>query len=415
MNILERVESVAQNYVRRAPVAFDKARDGELFDEQGNRYIDFHAGRGALALGYNNRKVCAALVDYISDERILQSRDRTTVAKRSFVERFVNTVLQPRALNYKLLFTDPSAGIATEVALRLARRYKKRSKIVSFTNGYHGLTDGALSVTYRVPSRYELTEFQGAGVFMPYCGHLSRDFDTLEYFRQYLKDAPGNSDLPAAAIVETVQVEGGVQIASEAWLQGLERLCREFGILLIVDETQTGCGRLGRYFGFESAGLQPDIVLMPSALAGGLPLSMLLMRPELDQWRPGEEVGTLQGNNLAFVAAAELLSWWEDETFASSVAQRAKIMSEVLGAIPAKFENRTVNVRGTGMMWGIDLGRPAAAAVLSGWAFERGLLVEPAWVRNEVLLVTPPLTISENVLHTGLGILTEVVGSFLSH
>lgn len=415
MNILERVESVAQNYVRRAPVAFDKARGGELFDERGNRYIDFHSGRGAVALGYNNRKVCSALVDYISDERILQSRDRTTVAKRGFVEAFVNTILKPRALNYKLLFTDPSAGTATEVALRLARRYKKRPKIVSFMNGYHGLTEGALSITYKVPSQYEFSDFRTAASYMPFCGHLGRDFDTLEYLRQHLKDGAGNLDLPAAVIVETVQVEGGVQIATEAWLQGLERLCREFGILLIMDETQTGCSRLGTYFSFEIAGLQPDIVLMPSALAGGLPISMMLMRPELDQWRPGEEVGTFQGNNLAFVAATALLSHWDDEEFAASVSQRAQIMSDVLSALPTRFENRTVDVRGKGMMWGIDLGRPAAAAVVSEWAFERGLLVESAWIRNEVLLVTPPLTIAEDVLQSGLGILTEVVGSFLSH
>ena len=415
MNVLERFESVAQSYLRSAPVAFDRARGAEIFDENGNRYIDFQGGRGASVFGHNDPKLCAALVDYIRNGRIIQTRDRISVAKRLFVEKFVSTILEPRGYDYKILFTDPSAGGNAEIALRIARRNKKRAKILSFTNCFHGLTEGALAVIHKLPSRNEYLDLKTGVVHMPYCGYLGEGTDTLDYVKTYLKDLAGSQELPAAAIVEPVQVEGGMHIAAHVWLQGLEKLCREHGILFIVDETQTGFGRTGPYFAFEAAGLKPDIILMPNSIAGGLPLSMLLMRPELDQWRPGEEVGIHQGNNLAFIAAAELLSYWSDGTLESTVARNSSVLSEALGDIQERFPDKPVRIRGQGMLWGIDFGQPAAAPVVSSWAFERGLIAEPAWIRNDVLLITPPLTVKEEVLQTGLALLTEAAAAFLNH
>lgn len=415
MNLLERFESVAQKYVRAAPVAFDKARGAELFDENGNRYIDFHVGRGTLSHGHNDLKVCTALIDYLCNDRVIQTRDQTSVAKRNFVEALVTSILQPRNLDYKILFTDPASGVAAEVALRLARRHKKRHKIVSFTNCCHGLTEGALTVTSKQPTRYESLDLRSNAAFMPYHGYFGEGQDTIAYLRRLLQDQSSGLDLPAAIIVETVQIEGGVQVASVAWLQGLEQLCREFGILLIVDESQTGCGRTGPYFSFERAGLSPDMVLMSSATAGGFPISVLLLRPELDQWRPGEEVGIFQGDNLAFVAGRELVAQWASGAISRSLEESSKILESELGKIPLAFPDRNVRVRGQGMVWGIDFGRPASAAVVSAWALERGLVVEPAWIKDEVLLVMPPLTIEEPILREGLECLTQVVSSFLSH
>jgi diaminobutyrate-2-oxoglutarate transaminase len=184
---------------------------------------------------------------------------------------------------------------------------------------------------------------------------------------------------------------------------------------LIVDETQTGGGRLGTYFGFEPAGVKPDIVLMPSAIAGGLPISMLLMRPALDQWRPYEEVGIFQGNNIAFVAAAEFLSHWRDNKILTSVELGSGIIARALDEILMRFTDSRIQIRGKGLIWCIDFGQPAAATVVSSWALERGLVTEPAWIRDDVLLITPPLMIEEDVLRKGLEVLTEVVSSFLSH
>ena len=413
-NILERFESVVQNSVRAAPVVFDKASGSELFDERGKRYIDFHSGGGSQGFGHNNLKVCSALIDYLCNDRVIQTGDRKSVAKRNFVEIFVTKILAPRNLGHKLLFTDPASGIATEVALRIARRHKKRAGVIAFTNSSHGLTEASLSVTSSPHARGDLLDLRANTVFMPYCSYLGEHVDTVAYLRRYLEDSSSGLDLPAAVIVETTQIQGGVNVASETWLKALESLCRDFGIVLIVDETHTGFGRSGTHFSFEAAGLNPDMVLVSNAIASGLPISILLLKPELDHWRPGDQVGLFQGDNLAFVAASEVLSQW-NKSLVQDIAERSRVLAAELMSIPARFPNRHLRVRGKGMNWGLEFGRPAAAAVVSGWALERGLIVEPARLKDDVLLVLPPITIAEDTLREGLDLLNQAVSMFLSH
>jgi diaminobutyrate-2-oxoglutarate transaminase len=414
MNVLDHFESVAQSYVRTAPVVFDRARGSELFDENGSRYIDFHSAGGSLSYGHNNARVRSALLEYMREDRILQTSDRASVAKRRFVEEFVTTVLRPRNLNYRMLFTDPANGTSAEVALRLARRHKKRLNVIAFTNASHGMTEGALSITGKKPSIYESLDLRSNTVFMPFCDYLGKGVDTIAYLRRFLEDSASGIDCPAAVIVETVQVHGGLQVASVEWLRALDQLCRDLGILLIVDETTTGCGRTGPYFSFERAGVTPDIVLVSNAIAGGLPMSVLLLRHELDHWRPGEQVGIFQGDNLAFVAATELLSQWNDG-FVHQAARHGDLLASELASLSASFPKRPLRVRGVGMVWALDFGRPGAAAVVSAWALERGLIVEPARTRDEVLLVQPPLNIEEAVLRDGLERLKAATSMFLSH
>src|SRR5262245_11245845 len=413
-NVLDRFESVVQNYVRAAPIVFDKASGSELFDERGKRYIDFHSAGGSQGFGHNNLKVCSALIDYLCNDRVIQTCDRKSVAKRNFVDAFVTTALAPRNLNHKLLITDPASGVATEIALRIARRHKKRNCVIAFTNSSHGLTEASLAVTSSPHARSDLPDLRANTVFMPYCSYLGEHVDTVAYLRRYLADSSSGLDLPAAVIVETIQIHGGVNVASETWLRALEALCREFGILLIVDETHTGFGRSGAHFSFEAAGLNPDMVLVSNAIASGLPLSILLLKPELDHWRPGDQAGLFQGDNLAFVAATEVLSQW-NESLVRDIAERSKVLAGELMSIPARFPHRHLRIRGKGMSWGLEFGKPAAAAVVSSWALERGLIVEPARLRDDVLLVLPPITIGEETLREGLDLLNQAVAMFLSH
>ena len=413
-NVLDRFESVVQNHVRAAPIVFDKASGSELFDESGKRYIDFHSAGGSQGFGHNNLKVCSALIDYLCNDRVIQTCDRKSVAKRTLVETFVNKVLLPRNLNHKLAFIDPAIGVATEVALRIARRHTKRSGVIAFTNSSHGLTEAALSVSGTPHASGDPTYPKANTVFMPYCSYLGEDVDTVAYLRRYLEDTSSGLELPAAVIVETMQIHGGMNVASDAWLKALEALCREFGILLVVDETHTGFGRSGAHFGFESASLDPDMILVSNAIAGGLPISILLLKPDLDHWRSGDRSGPFQGDNLAFVAAAEILSQWNNSLI-RDMAERSRVLAAELHGIPARFPDRHLRVRGKGMSWCVEFGRPAAASVVSSWALERGLVVEPARHRDDVLLVLPPITISEETLRDGLALLNEAVAMFLSH
>ena len=299
MRIFEEMESEVRGYVRSFPAIFDKAHGSEIFDEHGNRYLDFFAGAGTLNYGHNNPLITDALIEYLQGGGIVHGLDKATVAKRAFLTKLRDTILVPRNLQYKVQFTGPTGTNAVETAMKLARMVKQRSNIIAFTNGYHGLTLGALAVTGNYDYKDESYGSRSNTAFMPYDGFLGPGVDTIDYMRRFLEDGSSGVDLPAAIILETIQGEGGINIAGVEWLQKLEALCREFDILLIVDDIQVGNGRTGTFFSFERAGIYPDMVTLSKSIGGGLPMALLLMRPDLDQWQPGEHTGTFRGNNLA--------------------------------------------------------------------------------------------------------------------
>ncbi|MEX0707395.1 MAG: diaminobutyrate--2-oxoglutarate transaminase, partial [Woeseia sp.] len=326
MRIFEEIESEVRGYIRSFPVVFDKAEGALLFDENDNRYIDFFAGAGTLNYGHNNPAITRAMIAYLEHGGIVHGLDKATVAKRAFLQALQDNILAPRSLNYKVQFTGPTGTNAVETALKLARMVKRRSGVIAFTDGYHGLTMGALAVTGNYFYRDESYGARNNAAFMPFDGYFGPDVDTISYLRRFLEDGSSGVDIPAAVIVETVQGEGGINVASIEWLQDLAALCREFDILLIIDDIQVGNGRTGTFFSFERADLYPDMVTVSKSLGGGLPLAILLMRPELDQWRPGEHTGTFRGNNLGFVAATEALKYWENDDLAQAVTHKGEIM-----------------------------------------------------------------------------------------
>ena len=249
--------------------------------------------------------------------------------------------------------------------------------------------------------------------FMPYDGYFGSDVDTLDYLRRYLDDGSSGVDIPAAVILETVQGEGGINVASVEWLRGLESLCREFDILLIVDDIQVGNGRTGTFFSFERAGITPDMVAVSKSIGGGMPLAMLFMRPELDQWQPGEHTGTFRGNNLAFVAAAKAFEYWDNEDLARAVVHKGAIIEAELNRLAAQHAELQAKVRGIGMVWGLELPQPGVAADVSREAFQRGLIMETAGARDQVLKFLPPLVIEEDLLREGFEILDQALEAVL--
>ena len=310
MRVIEAMESKVRGYVRSFPAVFTTAKGAKLTDEQGKEYIDFFAGAGTLNYGHNNDRIKGAMIEYLQNDGIMHGLDMATSAKTAFLETLSNTILGPRNLDYRIQFTGPTGTNAVESALKLARMIKGRSNIVSFTNAFHGLTAGSLAVTGNTFYRDEAHISRSNVAFMPFDGYFGPDVNTLDYFRKYLEDPSSGLDQPAAVILETIQAEGGVNVASDEWLQGLEQLCREYDMLLIIDDIQAGNGRSGDFFSFERAGINPDMVTLSKSIGGGLPLALLMIRPDLDQWKPGEHTGTFRGNNLAFVAATQLLGYW---------------------------------------------------------------------------------------------------------
>jgi diaminobutyrate-2-oxoglutarate transaminase len=405
----EALESAVRSYCRVFNRVFARASGAFLFDEHDNSYLDFLCTAGALSYGHNNQHIKEAVVEYLSNDGIISSLDLHTTAKLNFLRTFRDVVLAPRQLDYRVQTCGPTGSDAVEAALKLARKVKRRYGIGAFTNAYHGLSLGSLAVT--ATSR----ERGAAGVPLqfvtrfPFDGYLGRDVDTISVLEAMLHEASG-VDLPAAIIVETVQAEGGINIASVAWLRRLAELAQSRDVLLIVDDIQVGCGRVGTFFSFERAGIRPDIVCLSKGIGGiGMPMALVLIKPEFDQWTPGEHAGTFRGNNLGFVAGAAALDFWRDAGFETSLEARAQQMQARLAEIAARYPDRCLGTRGIGMIQGLVWRDPTFSAAVVRSAFEHGLLTETAGAAKEVTKLLPPLTIGEDELDKGLDILSRSV------
>lgn len=405
MNPIERYESEVRGYCRDFPVMFDRAQGAWLYDEDGKAYLDFFAGAGALNYGHNPAPLKNALLAYLARDGITHSLDMFSTAKRDFLERFQRVILAPRGLTYKVQFTGPTGTNAVEAALKLARKVTGRDRIISFTNSFHGMTLGSLAVTGNGFKR------RGAGVAlhnatpMPFDGYLGEDVDTLSYLEAILEDDGSGVDKPAAVIVETVQAEGGVNVARFDWLKRLSTLLRRHGVLLIIDDIQVGCGRTGPFFSFEPAGIQPDMICLSKSLSGyGVPLAVLLMKPEHDVWAPGEHNGTFRGHNPAFVTATAALQFWENDELSQDVTRKAQHVSDFLHSL-ARQNGLNASVRGRGLIQGIAFEDTDLAGAVAEACFERKLVIETAGVQSDVLKLLPSLTITDSELNQGLDII----------
>ena len=408
-DIFYSLESEVRSYSRSWPVEFVQASGATQTDASGAEYLDFFSGAGALNYGHNNPVVIEPLIEYLQSGAVLHSMDMMTPAKREFLQTFKDVILEPRELPYKVMFPGPTGTNTVEAALKLARKYTGRQHILSFTNAFHGMTLGALSVTGNSMKR------QGAGIPLtnsskiPYDDYFDGETADFLWLERVLEDSGSGVDKPAAIIVETVQGEGGLRAARFDWLRRLSALCAEHEILLIVDDVQAGCGRTGTFFSFEEAGIVPDIVCLSKSIAGsGLPMALTLFRPELDIWSPGEHNGTFRGNNPAFVTAtAALKEYWADPSFQEGLATTIDVMHARLGSIAVTTSG--AGVRGRGLLSGLFFEDAEAAGKIAAEAFRNGLLLETSGPKDEVVKIMPPLTVTAEELERGLDILEAAV------
>jgi len=415
LKIFDRLESEVRGYIRSFPVVFAQGRGAHLVDETGREYIDFFSGAGTLNYGHNNPVLKRLLLEYLEADGVVHGLDMATTAKKEFLETFERVILRPHGLDYKIQFPGPTGTNAVEAALKLARQVKGRTNIVSFTNGFHGVTGGSLAATGNAKFRDAAGVPLANTTFMPYDGYLGEGVDTIEYLDRVIADRSSGVDHPAAAIVETVQGEGGVNVASFRWLRALEQLCRRHDMLLIVDDIQVGCGRTGTFFSFEGSGISPDIVTLSKSISGyGLPMALVLIKPELDVWAPGAHNGTFRGNNLAFVTArAALLHYWGSREFEETIRRRSNITGAWLEHIARGYPEGRFTVRGRGMIRGLASEDAELANRISARAFEEGLVVETSGSQDQVVKLLPPLTIDDQALRKGLDMLERAVATEL--
>lgn len=413
--IFEEKESNVRSYCRNFPVIFYRAKNAELFSNTGQRYVDFFSGAGAMNYGHNNPYIKEKIVEYIMKDSIMHGLDMYTVAKGNFISTLYEKILDPRKLDYKIMFCGSTGTNAVEAALKLARKNKQRPNILAFSGAFHGMSLGSLAMTTDRLSR------AGAGTtlpnvtFIPYYNALKTPQDSLDYLDWILTDDHSGVDKPAAIFLETVQAEGGINVAPVEWLQGVRKICDKHDILLVCDDIQVGVYRTGTFFSFERASIVPDITILSKSISAyGLPMSILLIKPKLDIFKPAEHNGTFRGNQLAFIGGAAGIDYLINNDMALMVKEREHIISDFLKKEILTIDNR-LSVRGIGMIWGIDFS--AINNELSKRAMQvcvqNNLILERAGRSDCVLKILPPLTIEKEVLLEGLNIIKKAVTAVL--
>ena len=410
--IFESTESEVRSYCRKYPVVFSKAKNAEIFSADGKRYIDFLAVAGSMNYGHNNPEIKAKIVEYLSEDNIINALDMYTAAKEEFLLTIKERILKPRNLDYKVMCCGPTGTNAVEAALKLARKNTGRTNVIAFAGAFHGMTLGSLAMTTDRTSR------QGAGVplnnvtFVPYDGTM---LDSISYLKWILEDDHSGIEKPAAIVLETLQAEGGINVASVEWLRQIRQICTDNDIVMIVDDIQVGNGRTGTFFSFERAGIVPDMVVLSKSISGfGTPMGLLLMRPELDIFRPAEHNGTFRGNQLSFIGGTAGINYFVDHKLDEEVQKKAAIVEKFIQEEILPMDER-LSYRGMGLMWGIDFTEinPALALEAVHEGFERQLIMEVAGRKDAVLKLMPPLTIPEDVLREGLEIVKLSVEAVL--
>jgi diaminobutyrate-2-oxoglutarate transaminase len=411
-------ESAVRTYSRSFPAVFATASGDFLKSHDGTQYIDFLAGAGSMNYGHNPETIKRILIDYLERDGLTNALDLTTTAKEDFLDVFGTYILEPRGLDYKIQFCSPSGTNSVEAALKVARLVTGRNNVVSFSGGFHGVSTGSLAATGSHHHKQRLYHCLPQTTHVPYPDSPLGPFDSLDLLRRLVADPSSGTEKPAAVILETVQGEGGVYAAPAEFLIALREWCDQHHVLLTVDDIQAGCGRTGTFFSFERAGIQPDLVTLSKSLSAyGLPMAILLIRPEYDIWQPGQHNGTFRGNQLAFVAAAAAIrEFWSDGVdgaFAADVRRKGTLVEGYLHRhVLSRFGAK---VRGQGLIWGIDLSESDISATkVSALCFERGLILETCGRDGTVIKLLPPLTVTERTLIQGLDILVEVLNEVAS-
>lgn len=405
----EKYESSVRSYCRNFPAVFTKAKGAMMYDEEGNGYIDFFCGAGALNYGHNNDYILGKLIEYLQEDGILHGMDMYTPAKREFLDTLQEKILKPRDLDYRVMCCGPTGTNSVEAALKLARKVTGRSNVWAFMGCFHGMTLGSLSLTTEAYAR------DAAGVSLTNCTHIPAPYmfpelDVIAYMQRMLDDDHSGVAKPAALVMETVQAEGGIYPFSPEFLRDCRKFCDDNDILLIVDDIQAGCGRTGTFFSFERAGIKPDMVTLSKSIGGiGMPIALLLISPDKDIWKPAEHNGTFRGNQLSFVAGKAALDYMVEHQLDKECARKGAIVEEFIRKEILPLDSR-LSCRGIGLMWGIEcekLGGDTFSKEIIRACFARNLILERSGRDSSVVKLMPALVIEDEVLLKGLQIVKE--------
>lgn len=399
----EQYESSVRSYCRHFPTVFTDAKGAVMKDEDGNEYIDFFCGAGAVNYGHNNSYIKEKVVNYLMTDGIIHALDMYTVPKREFIETLEQKILKPRGYDYKIMFAGPTGTNGIEAAIKLARKETKRRNIFAFMGCFHGMTQGALSLTSEMYARNAANATFTDVTHIP-APYMVEGLDVIKYMQMLIDDDHSAVEKPAALVMETVQAEGGIRVFSDEFLRDVRDFCTRNGIVMIVDDVQVGCCRAGSFFSFERAGIKPDIVVMSKSIGGiGMPLAIVLHTAELDHWKPGEHNGTFRGHQLSFIAGKAAIEYLIENNIEAETKRKGEIVKNFIENEILPIDSR-LELRGIGLIWGIDVSKinPAISEQVIEKCFEKNLICECAGREGAVVKMMPPLVIEDELLLEGL-------------
>jgi diaminobutyrate-2-oxoglutarate transaminase len=413
-------ESSARTYANAVDRVISRGQGSRLFDTEGREYLDFLSAAGTLALGHNHPYVTAKVREFLDGGQIQQGLDLTTPAKYEFLQQLYAQLPRLFARRAKVQFCGPTGADAVEAALKLLKTATGRRTVLSFHGAYHGMTAGALALTGNRTAKEQVSGLMPDVHFLPFpypyrcpfgLGGKDSSRVSLAYIERLLRDPENGIPTPAALLVEAVQGEGGVIPAPTDWLRGLRALTTELDIPLVIDEIQTGLGRTGTMFAFQAAGIEPDVLLLSKALGGGFPLSVVLYDEKYDAWQPGAHAGTFRGNQVAMIAGAATMEVIAAERLVDAAREKGAYLRSRLRDL-ARAHPEIGDVRGRGLMWGLEIVDPAAppdalgsrpvdparARAVKRRCLEYGLILESGGRFGAVLRLLPPLVVTRDEL-----------------
>jgi 4-aminobutyrate aminotransferase len=406
--IIARDEAVTSPSLTRVyPLVVRRARGCVIEDVDGNRFLDFNAGIAVAAAGHAHPAVNAAIHAQVDDVLHYCSSDFYLPSYADVCERLAALAPMPDAR----VFLCNSGTEAVEAALKLARHHTRRPNAIAFFGAFHGRSLGSLSLTASKARQRGGFGIVTPGTFhAPYADPYDPDALTgAAYIEQVLFTKLTDPSDVAAIFVEPLQGEGGYIVPPPGWLTELRRLCDEHGIMLVVDEVQSGVGRTGTMWATELEGVEPDIMCIGKGLASGLPLAGIVARADVMDWAPGGHGSTFGGNPVACAAASATLQLVVDGLAANAATVGAHLI-EGLRDLQAR-RPLIQQVRGRGLMIGIDLPDHETADALERACFERGLLVLTCGVRS--IRMAPPLVVTQAQADTALTILADALASLV--
>jgi len=419
----KKVDSNALVYPLQLPFAPERGLGATVLDVDGNYYIDFSAGVGVLNMGHSNPPVVEAI--QLQAEKMTHALDFPGLPRVMLSEKLVEIAPGGLKGQSRVFLCGPTGADAIEAAVKLGKYHSQKPGVISFEGGWHGVSGSGLAATGKKSTKERFLPVMPEVYMVPYaycyrCAfglvYPSCDLQCAKYVEHLVRDPDTGATSPGSLLIEPIQGEGGIVVPPDGYLQEIRRICTEYGLVLIMDEIQTGFARTGKMFCCEHSNVTPDIMAVSKTLGGGLPLAALLIKEDIDSWSSGAHVGTFRGNLVSCAAGLATLEFIEKEELVSRSQRLGEKLQDRLKEISERSKY-IVDVRGKGLYVGCEIVKdrdtkepgPEILKELQERCFEKGVILWKGGRWNNVVRFMPALVITESLLDQGIDIFEEAL------